>query len=72
MSYVDPSPTFIIDSDINLVSIYLFKDFNPYTSHLIDTESECSSRTGPYCKFINNKEIMPVLIPMTPEDKLIH
>lgn len=35
--------------------IILTLDFNPYTSHLIDTDSQCSSRTGPYCKFINQK-----------------
>lgn len=72
MNCVDRSLIFIIDLLINLVSVSLYQDFNPYTSHLIDTGSQCSSRTGPYCKFINKKEIMPVHITMTPTDKSVH
>jgi hypothetical protein len=47
-------------------------EFNPILSHLLDTHSHCSSRTGPFCGFINNRELMDKKMPMSPADQQIH
>jgi hypothetical protein len=33
-------------------------DVNPYTSHLLDTVDSCSSESGPFCHFVNGKNLM--------------
>ncbi len=55
INFEGQSLIYIKDYNINWVFIlYDNKDFNPYTSHLVNTEFECSSKLGPYCSFINN------------------
>ena len=58
MSYEDLLRTFIIGSLISLVFACLNLDSNPYTSHLINTQSRCSSKTGPFCGFLNHRHLM--------------
>jgi hypothetical protein len=58
MNCEDPSRIFTIGWLINMVVFINDLDVNPYTSHLLDTFSVCSSRTGHFCGFINGRQLM--------------